>query len=275
MGLKGTEGRRKKICPVLMSFLIAHGAVESEASNNSLKERYMRKVSAIALALILSAIGFAQGGYDSTSEGAFQEEAQTRDMFIAYGNDYPKKTRNRRGRPGARVRIELQRNGVRQFVPLSAIFRAGDRVKFHFAVNFPAHVSVINRGSSGRLSMLFPYKGAPEVVGITKNYSVPHRDDLWFEFDSTPGTERLTFVFSSARLLPPGGKTSQKREADVEDPPGSDADMQSVLDELDSQSIANSRDLNLVQVSSEESYVLCDEQQINKPLGFHINLRHK
>jgi len=233
----------------------------------------MKKLSAILLALILSALGFAQGNVYNITEssavvskiGAGQEDAQTKDMFLSYAADYKKK-KKRRGRPGAKVRVELQRNGVTKFVPVSTTFQAGDRVKFHFAVNFPAHVSVLNLGSSGRFSLLFPYQGAPEVVGITQNFTVPHRNDLWFEFDNKPGTERLTFVFSSAPLISSGGSDSTTIAG---------SDQQSALDDLNSRALGNSKDLNLVQVSSEEGYLLCDEERLRKPVGFQITLRHR
>lgn len=226
----------------------------------------MQKFSAILLTMLLNTIGVAQdNGYnfketheDTGAVRAIQKEPQARDMYLAYAADTRKKTRKRRGRPGARVRIELLRNGTKKFVPLHTVFRAGDKVKFHFAVNFPAHVKITNLGSSGRLSQLFPYEGAPEVVDITQNYTVPHREDLWFEFDKKPGVERLTFIFSTARLSD-----------------GSSTDMQTVLSNLNSQSLENGRDLNMVQDSGDEGYVLCDEQRLEKPLGFQVSLRHR
>lgn len=222
--------------------------------------------------MLLSAIGFAQENFYNLTESIEsresarpgQEDAQTKDMFLTYAADYKKK--KRRGRPGAKVRVELQRGGVTKFVPVGTIFQAGDKVKFHFAVNFPAHVSVINLGSSGRLSLLFPYQGAPEVVGITQNFTVPHRNDLWFEFDNKPGVERLTFVFSSAPLISSGGGSTTATPV---------SDQQAALDDLNSRALGNSKDLSLVQVSSEEGYVLCDEQRLSKPVGFQITLRHR
>lgn len=226
----------------------------------------MKKIIASVLALFVAVVGFAAPGNHgmvraaraSEERAGVQEEAQARDMFIAYADSIQparKPKPRRRGRPGAKVRIELLRNSERKYVPVHTTFRAGDKVKFHFAVNFPAYVSVLNLGSSGRFAVLFPYAGAPEVVGVTKDYTVPHRDNLWFEFDDKPGAERLTFVFSTARLLATGSE-------------------QTALDDLNSHALANGKDLNLVQVSDDEGYVFCDEQQLRKPLGFQIVLRH-
>lgn len=246
----------------------------------------MKKLFASLLVLALSLVSLAHPGSRNrleTGEPAeesemIQGDAQTKDMYLAYANDSKKKTKKRRGRPGARVRIELRRDGVTRFVPVDTIFQAGDKVKFHFAVNFPAHVSVINLGSSGRLDVLFPYQGAPEVVGITQNYTVPHRNDLWFEFDNTPGTERLTFVFSAMRVMSSSAPSSQNPA--ISSTGGSVmvnpvSDQQTALDDLNSRALANGKDLNLVQVSSEENYVLCDEQQLSKPVGFQVTLKHR
>jgi hypothetical protein len=226
----------------------------------------MKKLFVTLLVLTLSLANLAssqsQGETGDRAENV-QGNAQARDMYLTYANNSGKKTRKRAGRPGARVRIELRRDGVTRFVPVDTTFRAGDKVKFHFAVNFPAHISVTNLGSSGRLNSLFPYEGAPEVVAATKNYSIPHRSDLWFEFDNTPGTERLTFVFSAVRLTASSGTVNPN------------SDRQAELGDLNSQALANSKDLHIVQVSSDESYVLCDEQRLRKPVGFQIILKHR
>ena len=52
-------------------------------------------------------------------------------------------------------------------------------------------------------------------------------------------------------------------------------DQQLALKDLNSRALANGKDLNLVQVSAQEGYVLADEQTLRQPVGFKINLRHK
>jgi Domain of unknown function (DUF4384) len=246
----------------------------------------MKKLFATLLVLASSLISLAhpgtcdriETGEPAEASEMVQGDAQTKDMYLAYAYDSKKKTKKRRGRPGAKVRVELRRDGVTGFVPIDTTFQAGDKVKFHFAVNFPAHVSVINLGSSGRLNLLFPYQGAPEVVGITQNYTVPQSNDLWFEFDSTPGTERLTFVFSAMRVTPSSAPSSQSPAilaAGGSVAVNASRDQQAALDDLNSRALANGRDLNLVRVSSEENYVLCDEQLLSKPVGFQITLKHR
>jgi hypothetical protein len=203
-----------------------------------------------------------------------QDSGQSKDLYLAYAQSA--KDKERRGRPGAQVRIELLRAGVRQFVPVTTTFRPGDKVKFHFAVNFPAYIAVTNLGSSGRLQLLFPYAGAAQPVAPTRDYVVPGRDDLWFEFDSREGKENLTFIFSRVRIQTPSAvPTAAAGSAGsvVVNPPTADAE-QSALEELNARALSAGRDLNLVQVNDEEGYVLCPEATLSRPVGFTIKLKH-
>ena len=250
----------------------------------------MRRVfsTTIAVVLLLSAISFAQSGSsvrggampDATApsgqaDAAPQDEQSAKDLYVAYSA--PHRQGAKRGRPGAKVRIELERGGNRGFVPVDTNFRAGDKVKFHFAVNFPAYVSIINLGSSGRLNLLFPYTASEEVAAVTRDYVVPRDPDLWFEFDIKPGVERLTFVFSAARIMPPnsggGGHTMATGSGGGAVNP--EGDSQLALADLNSRALSNGKDLNLVQASAEEGYVLANEQALRQPIGLQISLRHK
>src|SRR5262249_1607954 len=137
-----------------------------------------------------------------------QDEEQARNLFLTHAADSSK------GRPGAKINIELLRNNKRQMVPLNTVFRAGDKIKLHFEVNFPAYVEIYNRGTSGERERLFPYPGAGERMKIRSNYVVPYQTTQWFEFDNTPGTERLTFIFSSARLGAREANSTRNRPKD-------------------------------------------------------------
>ncbi len=239
----------------------------------------------IAIVLSLSAISFAQSGSggpmpdakapSGQADAASRDEQSAKDMYVAYSAPHQKTTK--RGRPGAKVRIELERGGNRSFVPADTNFRAGDKVKFHFAVNFPAYVSIINLGSSGRLNLLFPYTNREEVVAVTRDYVVPRDPELWFEFDNKPGVEHLTFVFSAARIMPSngsgGGHTVTTSSGSVTVNP--EGDSQLALADLNSRALANGKDLNLVQASAEEGYVLANEQALRQPIGVQVSLRHK
>jgi hypothetical protein len=211
-----------------------------------------------------------------TATGYGQSEDQARDFFRAYAATGAK------GRPGAKIRIELLRGGRRQFVPLDTVFRSGDKVKLHFEVNFPAYVEIYNHGSSGEIERLFPYQGSNSRVKVTSPYVVPNRATEWFEFDNTPGTEKLAFIFSRAQIRPtakpqkPQGTQTPKRPSEGVNPGAQSAgdDTQQALNDLNSRALEEGRDLNRVQVR-DEYYVFCDAQRLRRTVGVMIALKHR
>ena len=107
----------------------------------------------IALLLICAAQTVAQ---DNT-----QSSAGARDLFNTYKSDNTSAAASTSGattgKPGVRVRIELDRGGRARWVSPKTTFQAGDRVRFHFNMNFTGYVVIINLGSSGKRTLLFPY----------------------------------------------------------------------------------------------------------------------
>jgi len=225
-------------------------------------------ITALALTLIaFSGASFAQ------------EEESAKNLYLAHSRD------SNRGRPGVKVTIELKRDGETRKVPLNYVFRAGDRLKFHFETNFKAYVKVINIGSTGALQLLYPYRGALERVERGRDYSIP-QGDLWLEFDQNPGAERLTFVFSSQPL-----KAETQTRAAAPQPNNdslspnrpnrtaqSNGDEQQALADLNSRALENGKDFNLVQDSLEKynsAYGVATTRTVRKPIGVRINLRHR
>jgi hypothetical protein len=239
----------------------------------------------------------------SVAAFAQEDEQSAKNLYLAHDRD------SKRGRPGVKITIELKREGVTQKVPLNYVFRAGDKVKFHFETNFNAYVKVINIGSTGSLQLLYPYRGATEIVTRARDYAIP-QGDLWFEFDRNPGTEQLTFVFSSQPLLAEAqsrGAASRPNQGDVTvNRPGpstrpnggeqqalramidewlgtqssaqSNDDEQRALADLNSLSLENGKDFNLVQDTQENgacAYGVATTQTVRKPVGVRINLRHR
>ncbi len=202
-----------------------------------------------------------------------QDEGDARDLFKTYAATGTK------GRPGAKIRIELLRDGRRQFAPLDAVFRSGDKVKLHFEVNFPAYVEIYNHGSSGKMQRLFPYQGSNPRVRVTSSYVVPSAATEWFEFDNTPGVEKLTFIFSQAEIRP-AVKTQRpqtpKRPGVVVNPGSQSAgdETEQAINDLNSRALEEGRDLKRVQVK-DEHYVFCDTQRLRRTLGTLIALKHR
>ncbi len=82
--------------------------------------------------------------------------------------------------------------------PKAAVFRAGDRVRLRIQANQEAYVAVLQRGSSGTWSVLYPRAAASfgplrafEVCGIPDSTGS-------FAFDARPGEEHLVLIVSRA-----------------------------------------------------------------------------
>ena len=109
---------------------------------------------------------------------------------------------------GIRYRV-LRRasNGEAVDVAPDTTFQSGDRIRFVFEPNVEGFLYVVQRGSTGRWSMLLPHPlingGQNAVAGFAKVTIPP---EGWFRFDDTPGTEQV-FVYLSKEPVDtlPGG----------------------------------------------------------------------
>ncbi len=113
---------------------------------------------------------------------------------------------------GLRYRILREApDGAAVEVDADTVFRSGDRIRFAFEPNVDGFLYVIQRGSTGRWSVLLPH---PQIAGgrnaVTRfgEVTVPPPGG-WFRFDENPGSEEV-FVYLSRepiRTLPWGGGT--------------------------------------------------------------------
>jgi hypothetical protein len=96
--------------------------------------------------------------------------------------------------------VEWQRPGAaptRIADPSRFVFRSGDRIRFHVKTNLPGYLYVVNRGSSGQDTMLFPHAGMLDRLNRVeghKEYAIPPRG--WIMFDNQPGEEVVFFAVS-------------------------------------------------------------------------------
>jgi serine/threonine-protein kinase len=83
--------------------------------------------------------------------------------------------------------------------PSSATFKTGDRVRFTFESNIDGYLYVVQQGSSGNWTTLFPHpeiNGGRNTIRHSEEYRVPPTSDGWFKVDDNPGTDHV-FVFLS------------------------------------------------------------------------------
>lgn len=217
--------------------------------------------------LLISLLGFAM------LVGA--QEHRSRDLYMGYemGDESGNPSA---GQPGAKVTVALSRKGVVQMVSPETVFRSGDRVRFHLALNFNGYLVVLNKGTSGRINPLYPYIGAPNPVQASAQLVVPGKE-AWFVFDKTPGIEEVTFVMSKEPIeelegLAKGGPTGQDGGLAASNAPGGGE--QRSLAALSNRAQQKSRDLHL-EISDNAAYGVTSEQELLGLVKFTVFLKHE
>lgn len=83
--------------------------------------------------------------------------------------------------------------------PAEARFKTGDKVRFTFESNIDGYLYVVQQGSSGNWTTLFPHpdiNGGLNKVRRGEEQQVPSRTEGSFTLEGVPGTEHI-FVFLS------------------------------------------------------------------------------
>jgi len=209
-------------------------------------------------------------------------QTSARNLYIAHSQN------SRRGKPGVRITVRLNRNGQISTVPLSYNFRSGDKVKFLFETNFNAHVRILNLGTRGDLQTLYPYAGATENVSQLRNYEIPR--GAWFEFDDVPGTEQLAFLFSrrpivvqsetsaSSSVIATGAITPTRPPQGAASAGDQDQALQALNSRALEEGLQNAKDFTLVPDTQGEevcAYGLLSPDQIDRVVSVKINLKHR
>ena len=74
------------------------------------------------------------------------------------------------------------------------VFKSGDKVWFKFSSNVDGYAYLANKGSDGKVNLLFPGVGGDKnKVQAGKNFTVPG-EKTPFIFDSNPGKEQVVLV---------------------------------------------------------------------------------
>jgi serine/threonine-protein kinase len=176
--------------------------------------------------------------------------------------------------PGLRYRLTRRTpDGAESDVdPAATIFHSGDRVRFTFESNIAGFLYVVQQGSSGRWTVLFPgpnINGGRNAVERAAEYQVPSGD--WFLFDANPGTEQLFVLLSREPLqqLPGFDRPVTTHESVVA----------SVVDDLRQR--IQSRDLVFEQdrpvepgTSGVQATYVVNRAQLSQAVAASITLRH-
>jgi hypothetical protein len=98
--------------------------------------------------------------------------------------------------------IELvSKDGQGQQVTSDRIFRSGERIRLHFLSNGDGNIALIQLGSSGTSSVLFPDPAkrlSDSRITAGEDRILP-TESAWFRFDNSPGTEKILVLFGRAQ----------------------------------------------------------------------------
>lgn len=205
-----------------------------------------------------------------------QKKPRARDLFIQKENN------ENQGKSGVKVRILLKRgNQSERYVTPNETFYSGDKIKLAFDINFSGYIALLNVGSSGKVSMLYPYSGTDAAVEPSLDEQlIPSNKNDWITFDNRPGVEKITIVFSTNPLesvdqvLQKSGNTTVTGSISINT---SDPQSQELLLEMASRGLkrAKSRDLVIETVNKDATYVVAEPSLISEPTAFVISLKHQ
>src|SRR5215475_2735926 len=214
-----------------------------------------RTITAIYLSLLFCAL---------CCVSAAQEQSKARDLYLSFGRTAHKPAKQRRGRPGSKVKMELMRNNQLSLVSTQETLLDGDRIAFRTAVNYRGYLMVTNTGTSGKVNILYAGQVSP-----TSDMRIPAKG--WIRVTGKGGDEVVNFIMSSEPIQ----ELRQVSIPAADGTPASSDETQKVLAQLNSRALDQGRDL-VIENDGEDTYALAaSTQKIRAPVGFSIRLKHK
>jgi len=105
--------------------------------------------------------------------------------------------------PAERMEITLERQQASDWktVDPGFVFERGDRVRFRFRANFDGYLYVMDYGTSGKYTLLFPREetGRENRIEPAKEYRIP-ATDAYFRIDGPPGHDIVYWLVSPLPL---------------------------------------------------------------------------
>lgn len=237
----------------------------------------MKRIVSIALSLLTLA--------QVLVGGVAAQNAQTgtaRDMYTKYNNG----AGSQQGRPGVKVSIRLKRDGKERWASADEKFYSGDWIKLVLDTNFAGYVAVINTGTTGKQTLLYPQ--ADDAVFPADGAVLPPAQDKWIVFDNNAGEEKVALIFSNKPMKlhaqhasAPGGSASAQQQSEHASVGGmaNNQEAQSALAELNSRALNRGRDRSasrdmFTETIGTETYSVASQAALSEPIGFAFTLRH-
>lgn len=104
------------------------------------------------------------------------------------------------------ITLERQEGDVWKTVDPGFVFEPGDRVRFRFRSNFDGYLYVMDHGTSGSYSLLFPREetGRDNKIASGKEYRVP-ATRAWFRIAGPPGYDIVYWMVTPLVLAEADG----------------------------------------------------------------------
>lgn len=173
--------------------------------------------------VILLSVSFLKSSLLSQTE---KKQLTARDLYLSSETQPAPKAEPAPGQPtkaskattpgplGLRYSLlkQVRDNQVEEVDP-DAIFHSGDRIRLRIESNDSGYLYVVQHGSSGRWTLLFPSEETPggrNTIEKGDRHELPP-GDVWFAFDKNPGIEKIFLVLSRKpqpdleKLIPSSG----------------------------------------------------------------------
>ncbi len=111
------------------------------------------------------------------------------------------------------ITLERQQGAGWVAVDPGFVFEKGDRLRFVFRANFDGYLHVMDYGTSGRFSLLFPREetGQDNRIESGKEYKIPATES-WFRVDGPPGHDLVYWLASPVPLAQGGAGPPPPKE---------------------------------------------------------------
>lgn len=107
-----------------------------------------------------------------------------------------------KGRQWMEIVLERKEGSTWRAVDPGLVLDSGDLIRFRFRANFDGHLYVINAGTSGEKSLLFPLEatGLNNRVSALKSYLVPSSENAMFRVAGPAGHDVVYWLVSPTPL---------------------------------------------------------------------------
>lgn len=191
------------------------------------------------------------------------------------------------------ILLEKEDHGSTTIMEPGHVFDQGDRVRFRFTPNFNGTLFVMNRGTSGSYTMLFPKQdtGTNDRLEAGHAYVLPATDQGWFRINGPPGHDIVYFIVSTkhepgSHALPPPAP-AEKHDPSSLMPRCNDALFRARGECIDSSAGAKAPGDNLPEtltgmkardlffIRKDKASVVSSKESLDAPVVYEFHIAHK